>query len=145
MTRLLVMLVALASAQILAAPTKSVPVVEPRQIADDAMKYVAADDMKGLFVFVAKHMPLDRAALDKMRDGTIDQRKKLPAALGKSLGSAFIRECRVSDILVRLLYVEKREKNVLRWQFIFYRARNVWTMSHILWDDNVPSLFETCS
>jgi len=108
------------------------------------MKYVAADDMKSLFSLIATHMPMDREALDKIRDSSIDQRKKIPSVLGKSLGTALIRECRLTDFLVRLVYVEKREKNVIRWQFIFYKARNVWTMSSFIWDDNMNSLFAPC-
>jgi len=139
------MLGLIASTQILGAPLNSEPVLEPRQIADDAMKFVAADDMKGLFVLITRHMPLGRDELEKLRDSSIEQRKKIPAVIGKSMGFAFIKECRVSDFLVRLVYVEKREKNVLRWQFIFYRSRNVWTMVSFVWDENVNSLFLPCS
>ena len=139
------MLALVASTQILGATLKSEPVLEPRQIADDAMKYVAADDMKGLFVLIARHMPLARDELDKLRDSSIEQRKKIPAVIGKSMGFAFINECRISDFLVRLVYVEKREKNVLRWQFIFYRSRNLWTMVNFIWDENLNSLFAPCS
>ena len=144
MIKSLAVLALLASAQILAAPLKPEPVVEPRQLGDAAMKFVAADDMKGLFAFITKHMPMDRAELNKLRDSSIEQRRKIPGVLGKPLGFAFIRECRLSDILVRVDYVEKREKNVIRWQFIFYRARNVWSMVSFKWDDNVNLLFEPC-
>ena len=143
MTKLLVMLTVLAGVQASTTPLKPLP-GEPRQVADDAMKYVAADDMKSLFSLIATHMPMDRESLDKIRDSSIDQRKKIPSVLGKSLGTALIRECRLTDFLVRLVYVEKREKNVIRWQFIFYKARNVWTMSSFIWDDNMNSLFAPC-
>lgn len=144
MAKLLVMLtVVLAGVQASTTPVKPAP-PEPRQIAEDAMKYVAAEDMKGLFALIARHMPMDRESLDKLRDGSNEQRKKIPAALGKSLGFAFISECRLSDVLARLAYVEKREKNVIRWQFVFYKARNVWTMSSFIWDDNLNALFEPC-
>jgi hypothetical protein len=118
---------------------------EPRQIADDAMKFVASEDLKGLFEYIGRNMAMDRAELNKIRDSVIEQRKKIGGALGKSLGFAFISECRRSDVLVRLLYAEKREKNVMRWQFIFYKARNSWTMVFFHWDNKVPELFEPCS
>jgi hypothetical protein len=144
MIKLLMMLAVLASVQGSTTPLKPTP-GEPRQIADDAMKLVVGEDIKGLFAFIATHMPMDREALDKIRDTAIDQRKKLPQALGKSLGTAFIKECRLTDYLIRLVYVEKRERNVIRWQFIFYKARTAWTISSFTWDDNVNALFAPCS
>ena len=143
MIKLLTMLAVLASVQGSTTPPRITP-GEPRQIADDAMKLVATEDIKGLFAFIATHMPMEREALDKVRDSSIEQRKKLPSVLGKSLGTGFIRECRLTDYLVRLVYVEKREKNVIRWQFIFYKARTTWTISSFIWDDNVNSLFAPC-
>lgn len=144
MIKLLMMLAVLASVQGSTTPLKPTP-GEPRQIADDAMKLVAGEDIKGLFAFIATHMPMDREAFDKIRDSSIDQRKKLPSMLGKSLGTAFIKECRLADYLIRLVYVEKREKNVIRWQFIFYKARTAWAISSFTWDDNVNALFAPCS
>jgi hypothetical protein len=143
MTKLLVMLAVLASVQGSSAPPKPEP-GGPRQLADDAMKFVAADDMKGLFAFIAAHMPSsDRESIDAIRDSSVDQRKKLSAALGKSQGVVFIRECRLSD-LVRIVYLEKREKNALRWQFIFFRPRTAWVLSSFNWDANLDSLFAPC-
>lgn len=144
MIKLLAMLAFLASVQGSTAPPKPEP-GGPRQLADEAMKFVAAEDMKGLFASIAAHMPSsDRETIDSIRDNSIDQRKKLSAALGKSLGTVFVRECRLSDLLVRIVYIEKREKNALRWQFIFYKAREAWVISSFNWDANLDSLFARC-
>lgn len=143
MTKLLAMLAILASLQGSTTPVSPVP-SEPRQLADDAMKFVAAEDMKGLFAFVAAHMPTDRESLEKTLDSSLEQRKKVSAALGKSLGTVFVRECRFSNVLVRVMYLEKREKNALRWQFIFYKARTAWAMSSFNWDDNLNPVFAPC-
>jgi hypothetical protein len=145
MTKLLVVLAVLASTQNAATPTSAATASEPRQIAESAMKFVAIDDMKGLFEFIGRHMPMERSELNKIRDATIEQRKKMPGALGKSLGFAFISECRRSEILSRVIYVEKREKNVVRWQFVFYKPRATWAMSAFNWDVNHESLFEPCA
>ena len=50
----------------------------------------------------------------------------------------------MSDYLVRLVYVEKREKNVMRWQFVFYKARSAWSVSSFNFDDNLNALFAPC-
>lgn len=146
--KLLVALAVLASAPNSAVPatgTAAIATPEPRQIADNAMKFVAAQDMKGLFDFIGRNMPMEPGDLIKIRDNIIDQRKKIGDALGKPLGFAFISECRRSEMLVRLLYVEKREKNVMRWEFVFYKPHNVWTMTYFHWDADLQNLFVPCA
>jgi hypothetical protein len=150
MTRLLLALAVLASVPspvVPATATSSAAATgsEPRQIADNAMKFVAAEDLKGLFEFIGRHMPMERGEIAKIRDSIIDQRKKIGGVIGKPIGVAFISECRRSEILVRLLYAEKREKNVMRWEFIFYKPRKVWTMASFHWDNNLQGLFVPCN
>jgi hypothetical protein len=145
MIKLVAMLAVLASAQNAATPSSAAAVSEPRQIAEEAMKYVVADDMKGLFAYIQLHMPVEKKKLDDLRENFIGQRKALPEALGKIVGFAFVSECRRSDFLVRLVYAEKREKNALRWEFIFYKARNNWALSNFVWDDKATAFFESCN
>jgi hypothetical protein len=144
MITLMATLALLAGAQN-AAPAVASAVLEPRQIAENAMKFVAVNDMKGLFELIARHMPLAPEELEKIRVNMVEQRKAIPGSLGKSLGYAFISECRKSDFLVRYVFVEKREKNVMRWQFIFYKPRTTWHMSHFYWDQDTNSLFAPCN
>jgi len=74
---------------------------------------------------------MEHAAVDKRRDEMQTARRQIPNALGPGRGYAPISECRRSDFLVRYTYVEKRAKNVLRWQFIFYHParRGTWPLS----------------
>ena len=60
------------------------------------------------------------------------------------MGYAFISECRKSETLARLIYVEKRAKNVMRWMFIFYKPRDRWQLSYFYWDEKLPEIFEPC-
>jgi hypothetical protein len=144
MIALMAAVIVLASAQNAAAPSaKAVP--EPRQISDEAMASVAADDMKGLFKVIARHMPMKPDELDAIRVKMVDMREALPGKVGKVLGYAFISECRKSDILVRYTYVEKREKSVVRWQFLFYKPRSTWQMLFFYMDEDLGALFQPCA
>ncbi len=126
--------------------TQAVVKGEPRQLAEEAMEYVARDDMKGLFAFIQKHMPMEKEELTKIRDNTIAQRKKLPAAVGPYVGYAFISECRKANIVSRVIFVEKRAKHLVRWQFMFYKPREKWQMNSFKWDADGATevLFEPC-
>jgi hypothetical protein len=119
---------------------------EPRQIAEAAMAYVAREDMNGLFEFIGKNMPMEKAELDKIRDTTITQRKQLPKAIGAYVGYAFISECRKASTLSRVLMIEKRAKHGVSWQFIFYKPRDKWQIDSFKWDASEPpaAMFAPC-
>jgi hypothetical protein len=142
---LLTSVVVLFSAQ---ASTQAPPATpgEPRQIAEAAMEYVSREDMKGLFEFIRKNMPMEKEELDKIRDSTITQRKQLPKAIGPYIGYAFISECRKANTLSRVVMVEKRAKHVVSWQFIFYKPRDKWQLNSFKWDANElsASTFAPC-
>lgn len=119
---------------------------EPRQIAEAAMAYVAREDMNGLFEFIGKNMPLEKAELDKLRDATITQRKQLPKAIGAYVGYAFISECRKANTLSRVQMIEKRAKHGVSWQFTFYKPRDKWQIDSFNWGaSELPTtLFAPC-
>jgi hypothetical protein len=118
---------------------------EPRQLGDNAMKFIARDDIAGLFKYLGAIMPMEKDELDKIRDNIVGQRKGVTAKIGASVGYALISECRKSDTLSRLIYAEKRAKSVMRWQFIFYKPRDKWTLIYFFWDDKHPEFFEPCN
>jgi len=142
MIELMVMLGIFASVQNAAAPAAA---PEPRQIAEDAMKFVVANDMKGLFELIGRHMPMKAEELETIHTKTLEARKVLPEQAGKVLGYAFISECRRSDIFVQFTFVEKREKAAVRWQFLFYKPRNTWQMTYFFFDQDLKALFASCA
>ena len=143
MIAVLAIVAVLAGAQNTASPSAAA-VPEPRQISEEAMKFVVDNDINRLFELLARHMPMKSAELDGIRTKMVDARKPLADRVGKSLGYTFISECRRSDILVRYTYAEKREKSVVRWQFIFYKPRTTWILTYFFMDEDLNSLFQPC-
>jgi hypothetical protein len=119
--------------------------LEPRQVAEEAMGFIAMDDMAGFMAMVRRKMPMPAGDIEKIEATLKSQRKEVISKLGKSLGYALVNECHRTDMLLRLIYAEKREKNVLRWQFIFYKPRDKWLWSYFYWDGDAQQLFAPCS
>lgn len=146
MTRVLVLLILLSSPVVLASqsapPTSSG--TEPRALAERVMRYLPSDDIKGLFAFAHTLMPADKSEMDKFRDTTISQRKALDATIGPYVGFAFIGECRKSEQVSRVTFIEKRTKNYLRWEFIFYKPKDKWQLSAFYWDNKNAEIFAAC-
>jgi hypothetical protein len=140
-------LLLLLSPAIFASSQSALPVAagsEPRAIADKAMKYLATNDLNGMFKYIQTVMPMDKAELDKIRDTSITQRKTLPKTLGEYLGYAFISECRKSEVVSRVLFLEKRARNFIRWEFVFYKPRDKWQISAFYWDTKTAEIFAPC-
>lgn len=138
-------LVLLSPALVLASNATAPLVVEPRSLGDQLMKFVAADDIPGLFAHMATMSPIEKAQMDDSRENVLKQRKPLVSSLGPVLGFGFVSECRRGDFLSRVVYAEKRSKSVMRWEFIFYRVRDKWQLIYFYWDDKVKELFESCN
>ena len=143
MIALMAAAVLFASAQNVAAPSVT-SAHEPRQIAEEAMKFVVANDMKRLFELLARHMPMKPEELAAIHTKMVDLRKPMADRVGKALGFTFISECRRSDLLVRYTFVEKREKSVVRWQFTFYKPRTTWLLTYFFMDEDLNALFQPC-
>lgn len=119
-------------------------VPEPRRIAEQVMQRVIADDIPGFFEIVGRNMPVEKEQFVTMRENVTRARADAKKTLGPMIGYSPVSECRRGDYLVRYIYVEKRARTVIRWQFIFYRARDKWMMSLFLFDQNLASLFAPC-
>ena len=44
----------------------------------------------------------------------------------------------------RVIFVEKRARNVIRWEFILYKPREKWQVSAFYWDTKNAEIFASC-
>jgi len=61
---------------------------------------------------------------------------------GKILGFELISQKEVGKSLLRIVQIQKYEKHVLRWEFIFYNPGNGWVLNAFVTDDKVQTLFD---
>jgi hypothetical protein len=147
MTRILVLLTLLSSATIIASaqsPSPAATVSEPKMLADRAMKFLGSNDIKGMFAYVHSIMPMEKSEMDKIRDTTLSQRKTFNSSIGEYVGYAIISECRKFDQVSRVIYIEKRSKNFIRWEFVFYKPKEKWQLSAFYWDNKNAEIFASC-
>jgi hypothetical protein len=106
------------------------------------MKSLVAGNDRATLELLRPKLPISKEEFDATRDRTIEKRAALTTRFGKIVGYQLVQEERVSDVLVRLTYIEKRTKHLLRWQFVFYRPEMEWQLNSFSWDDNINALFE---
>jgi hypothetical protein len=105
------------------------------------MVRVREGDDRGALESLRSQINVDAKEFDQSLDKTIEQRRTLAARFGREVGIALIGEEKVSDFLYRVTFVEKREFQPIRWQFIFYRPNAMWQLNGFTWDNNVITLF----
>ncbi len=116
---------------------------EVRKVTDAAMQFITKDDVRGAVSHLKPYWTSVteteiEAAVTKM----LDQRKGVSPRYGKILGVQFVEQQVVADSYVRLVYLEKREKHLIRWQFYFYRPLSRWQFNMFLADDQAHALFK---
>jgi hypothetical protein len=115
--------------------------IEPKAVADAAMRLVVADKVDEAFAVLKPHWPFPQNEFDTIVLKTIQQRNLLGGRFGKPLAYELIGEEKLSNFGTRLTYAEKREMHVVRWQFTFYRPKDEWKVNSVFWDDNFGLLF----
>ena len=60
---------------------------------------------------------------------------------GPTVGYDFVTVEKVADTLRQYVYLQKFEKHVLVWRFIFYKPRDHWLLNTFYFDDKVQMLF----
>jgi hypothetical protein len=114
---------------------------EARALAEAAMQEVIAGEYQAAFEQLRPYWPFPEAELDELVTTTVDQRSRFEPRFGASLGYELALREAVGDVLLRLTYIEKTERHVLRWVFRFYRPADTWILSSVSWDDDIEPLF----
>ncbi len=60
---------------------------------------------------------------------------------GKGVGSEFISEASAGGSVYKLIYIQKFERHVLRWQFIYYKPKTQWILNSVKFDDDISGIF----
>jgi hypothetical protein len=115
---------------------------EVRKITDAAMELVRKGDIYNMFESLKANWPISTAEIDVARDKSINQRKMVDSRFGKSLGIQYIRTDIVGGTVVKILYIEKFQRHIIRWQFYLYKPENRWFLNTFVWDDKIQMLFE---
>lgn len=81
------------------------------------------------------------AEINEIKKQMVIQRDEARKRFGNTLGVEFIEIVNVSDVLIKVHYIEKFEKAPMRWTFNFYKPAEEWYLNSFVWDQNIDILF----
>ena len=114
-----------------------------RQIADQAVAKLKADDLNGMFSVLTKKSVWPQGELAGTEEPLKKQRASLAPRYGKPLGTVeFIARETVGQSFVRYVYLEKLERHAYVWRLTFYRGPKEWLVTEVNCDDKPQYLFK---
>ncbi len=112
---------------------------EPIEFTVEFFKMVEAGKISEAYdqLFVGSQIPKQKPqAVDLLKRQTSSG---LPL-YGKILGHEKIREERIGKSIVRLVYILKSEQAPTTWEFYFYKPKNNWFLSNVIFNDQFQLL-----
>jgi len=114
---------------------------EARELAHAALVAIGEKSASEGFDMLRPGWLQSNADIDDFEYETIRHRLRMPDKGGKWLGVEFIREQMVGESLYQATFIEKFEKTVMGWMFVFYRPGDVWKLRGIIVSDEVETMF----
>ena len=111
-------------------------------LAKEVMESVSKDKLKEGLLKLRPYTVVPVAEFD-VQMGQMDlQIPAIAQRFGKSLGYDFVEEEQLGESLVQYVYLQKFEKHVMVWRFIFYKPTNEWLLNTWYFNDQVQPLFK---
>ncbi len=113
-----------------------------RKLTDQVMTKVAEGDIEGGFQLMKPYSIVPESEISVAIEQTKLQIPVMQGRFGKSVGVEFICDKSVGNSLLQIIHIQKFEKHIMRWKFIFYSPDGKWVLNSFNFDDKIQALFE---
>jgi len=113
-----------------------------KKLTDQIMAKVASGDIEGGFLLMKPYLIIPESEFNVMVEQTKLQLPAIQGRFGKILGAEFIIEKAVGKSLLKIVQIQKFEKHIMRWNFIFYSPNGKWVLNTFNFDDQIHSMFD---
>lgn len=114
---------------------------ETKRLSDDFMKKISDGQIGPAFESIRPYFPLPDNEFAVTLDKTVKQLATISVQYGRPAGYELVKEEMVGTSLVKYTYLQKFEKNALRWSLLFYGPGNRWQINNLNWDSKIRKLF----
>jgi hypothetical protein len=113
-----------------------------KAICANFLKHAAADDYGTAFSYLREQPNCISAENFAELEGlAVQQADTIRQAYGNAIDVRLVKEELAGDFILKLVYVVRREKHIIRWQFIYYKAAADWKLDAISFDDDISAVF----
>jgi hypothetical protein len=115
--------------------------IEARSYCEAVINHVAKGQIEEAFVLIGSQWPFPVAELKQAQEQAEKNQVFVEERFGQPCGYRLVKEEVVPEVCLRYTYVIKYEKHLVRWQFVFYKAKDRWQLNSFKWDDSIEALF----
>ncbi len=115
---------------------------EVRAKVEEFMKLIVVDEVDEAFQVLKPYWLFPENEWAQLQIETNQKMAMVEPRYGQNLGYVFVREEAVRDTVLRLIYIQMRERHLLQWRFLFYKPNDTWILNACLWDDDIEALFK---
>ena len=113
-----------------------------QSLAQDVMESVSNDQFKEGLSKLLPYTVVPVAEFDVQMGQLEMQIPAIAQRFGKSIGYDFVAEKQLGKSLMQYVYLQKFEKHVMVWRFIFYKPKEKWLLNTWYFNDQVKPLFK---
>lgn len=113
-----------------------------KKVCEKSLSLIAQMKIKEGFEVIKPHWSFPHSEIDDMAYTTQSQMKGLTPRFGHIIGFTHIETKRLANEFIKHIYLLKYERYALRFEYIFYKPKNHWTLGSFIWDDSVGKLFK---
>ncbi len=113
-----------------------------KKLTDQIMAKVASGDIEVGFLLMKPYLIIPESEFNVMVEQTKLQLPAIQGRFGKILGAEFISEKMVGKSLLKIVQIQKFEKHIMRWNFVFYSPNGKWVLNTFNFDDKIYSMFD---
>ncbi len=105
------------------------------------MAQVAKGKMQEGLQLMKPYLIIPESEFNVMAEQLKMQEPLMKQRFGNTIGVEFVKEEEVGNSLLRIIYIQKFEKHIMRWRFYFYKPRNSWVLNTFFTDDKLQLMF----
>jgi hypothetical protein len=109
---------------------------------EDVMKYFVQQDYTNMFKLLRKYWVLSEHEIDDFETKTIKQFGMAIVRFGNAIGYKFIKDKKISDVVLNKNYILQCEYYYIRASFIYYKNNEGWRLVSFSWDDKADEMLE---
>lgn len=91
--------------------------------------------------FFRPHTPIPSSELDTLINQIKIQQSAINQRLGKTIGTELIGIEERGESAIQVTFLQKFEKNPMRWRLYFYKSKSRWLLTAYLTDDDLSRMF----
>jgi len=119
-------------------PSKEAAKALAKSVMDKVEKGKSAEGID----LVKSYLIIPEAEFNVMKNQLALQAPMIEKRFGKTVGVELVGIEEIGNSLLKVLYIQKFEKHLMRWKFYFYKPNDGWVLNTFNTDDKIQYMFK---